>query len=81
MPLSRAAHAGRARLTGAELIDALPRSPWRVTAAAVWVLAVAGWVAQDTFAVAGLPVAVGLFAATTVAYGVRGWVSGRAPAA
>ncbi|MFJ4842308.1 lipopolysaccharide biosynthesis protein [Streptomyces sp. NPDC088746] len=54
---------------------------WRVTAAAVWVLAVAGWAAQDAFATAGLPVFWGLFAATAVAFGVRGWVSGRAPAA
>nr|WP_262347044.1 lipopolysaccharide biosynthesis protein [Streptomyces sp. QL37] len=54
---------------------------WRVTAATVWVLAVAGWAAQEAFAVAGLPVFWGLFAATAVAYGVRGWVSGRAPAA
>ncbi|MFD6276843.1 lipopolysaccharide biosynthesis protein [Streptomyces sp. NPDC060209] len=54
---------------------------WRVTAAAVWVLAVAGWAAQDAFAAAGLPVFWGLFAATAVAYGVRGRVSGRAPAA
>ncbi|MGW0789101.1 lipopolysaccharide biosynthesis protein [Streptomyces sp. NPDC002911] len=54
---------------------------WRVTAAVLWALALAGWVAQDAFAAAGLPVSVGLFAATAVAYGVRGWVSGRAPAA
>ncbi|MFJ8753611.1 lipopolysaccharide biosynthesis protein [Streptomyces sp. NPDC102441] len=54
---------------------------WRVTAAALWVLGVAGWVAQDAFATAGLPVFLGLFAATAVAYGVRGRVSGRAPAA
>ncbi|MFJ6855427.1 lipopolysaccharide biosynthesis protein [Streptomyces sp. NPDC091271] len=53
---------------------------WRVTAAAVWVLAVAGWAAQDAFATAGLPVLWGLLSATAVAYGVRGWVSGRAPA-
>ncbi|MFI6124351.1 hypothetical protein ACIBCU_32150 [Streptomyces sp. NPDC051064] len=43
--------------------------------------AVAGWAAQDAFAATGLPVFWGLFAATAVAYGVRGWVSGRAPAA
>ncbi|MER5550118.1 lipopolysaccharide biosynthesis protein [Streptomyces sp. NPDC002793] len=54
---------------------------WRVTAAAVWVLGVAGWVAQDAFAAAGLPVSVGLFAVTAVTYGVRARVSGRAPAA
>ncbi|WP_406151944.1 lipopolysaccharide biosynthesis protein [Streptomyces sp. NBC_01012] len=53
----------------------------RATAALVWVLAVAGWVAQDAFASAALPVFLGLFAATAVAYGVRGRVSGRAPAA
>ncbi|MEU1214665.1 lipopolysaccharide biosynthesis protein [Streptomyces sp. NPDC005790] len=54
---------------------------WRVTAAVVWVLGVAGWAAQDAFAEAGLPVFVGLFAATAMTYGVRGWVSGRGPAA
>ncbi|MEU0300026.1 lipopolysaccharide biosynthesis protein [Streptomyces sp. NPDC006175] len=54
---------------------------WRVTAAAVWVLAVAGRVAQDTFAAAGLPVFWGLCAAAAVAYGVRVRFSGRAPAA
>ncbi|TXS09310.1 lipopolysaccharide biosynthesis protein [Streptomyces sp. wa22] len=54
---------------------------WRVTAASLWVLAVAGWVAQDALAVAGLPVLCGLSAAAAVAYGVRGRVSGRAPAA
>ncbi|MGW1818123.1 lipopolysaccharide biosynthesis protein [Streptomyces sp. NPDC002125] len=53
----------------------------RATASVVWVLAVAGWAAQDAFAAAGLPVSAGLFAATAVVYGVRGWVSGRAPAA
>ncbi|OKI87278.1 hypothetical protein AMK10_33195 [Streptomyces sp. CB02058] len=54
---------------------------WRATASVVWVLAVAGWAAQDAFAWAGLPVSGALSAATAVAYGVRGWVSGRAPAA
>ncbi|MFD9952404.1 lipopolysaccharide biosynthesis protein [[Kitasatospora] papulosa] len=54
---------------------------WRITAASVWVLAVAGWAAQDAFAAAGLPVLCVLSAATAVAYGVRGRVSGRAPAA
>ncbi|MCX5412108.1 lipopolysaccharide biosynthesis protein [Streptomyces sp. NBC_00059] len=54
---------------------------WRATASAVWVLAVAGWAAQDAFAAAGLPVSAGLFAAAAVAYGLRGRVSGRAPAA
>ncbi|MEU8705870.1 lipopolysaccharide biosynthesis protein [Streptomyces sp. NPDC048565] len=53
----------------------------RATAALVWVLAVAGWVAQDAFASAALPVFLGLFAATAVAYGLRGRVSGRGPAA
>ncbi|MGW4228603.1 lipopolysaccharide biosynthesis protein [Streptomyces sp. NPDC004980] len=53
----------------------------RLTAALVWVLAVAGWAAQDAFAVAGLPLTGGLFAATAVAYAVRARVSGRGPAA
>ncbi|MEK8143556.1 hypothetical protein NKH18_20355 [Streptomyces sp. M10(2022)] len=58
---------------------------WRATAAVVWVLGVCGWVAQDAFAAAGLPVFLGLFAATAAAYGTR-WtmrrrVSARGPAA
>ncbi|MFD7968289.1 lipopolysaccharide biosynthesis protein [Streptomyces clavifer] len=43
----------------------------RAAAALVWVLAVAGWAAQDAFAAAGLPVFCGLFAVTAVAYAVR----------
>ncbi|MFF4166127.1 lipopolysaccharide biosynthesis protein [Streptomyces sp. NPDC001741] len=53
----------------------------RPTAAVVWVLAVAGWAAQDAFAAVALPVSGVLFAATAVVYGVRGGISGRAPAA
>ncbi|MDX3063758.1 MULTISPECIES: lipopolysaccharide biosynthesis protein [Streptomyces] len=53
----------------------------RAAAALVWVLAVAGWAAQDAFAAAGLPVFCGLFAVTGVAYAVRARVSGRGPAA
>ncbi len=40
---------------------------WRITAAVVWVLAVAGWAAQRTFAGVALPVFVGLCAATAAA--------------
>ncbi|MDF6020615.1 lipopolysaccharide biosynthesis protein [Streptomyces sp. JH34] len=54
---------------------------WRFTAASLWVLAVAGWVAQDAFAAVGLPVLCGLSAVTAAAYGVRARFSGRAPAA
>ncbi len=54
---------------------------WRVAAATVWVLAVAGWVAQDAFAAVGLPVFLVLFGVTAVVHGVRRRVSGRAPAA
>ncbi|WP_330320197.1 lipopolysaccharide biosynthesis protein [Streptomyces clavifer] len=53
----------------------------RAAAALVWVLAVAGWAAQDAFAAAGLPVFCGLFAVTAVAYAVCARVSGRGPAA
>ncbi|MFE6042169.1 lipopolysaccharide biosynthesis protein [Streptomyces sp. NPDC056452] len=56
-------------------------APRRAVAALVWVLAVAGWAAQDAFAAAGLPVFCGLFAATAVALTVRGRISGRGPAA
>ncbi|MER6234925.1 oligosaccharide flippase family protein [Streptomyces clavifer] len=53
----------------------------RAATALVWVLAVAGWAAQDAFAAAGLPVFCGLFAVTAVAYAFRARVSGRGPAA
>ncbi|MFE4861325.1 lipopolysaccharide biosynthesis protein [Streptomyces sp. NPDC056670] len=43
------------------------RVHWRVTAVAVWVLAVAGWAAQRAFAGVALPVFVGLCAVTTAA--------------
>jgi hypothetical protein len=62
------------------LLRAVGAGP-RLTAVLVWVLAAAGWAAQDAFAVAGLPLAGGLFAATAVAYAVRARVSGRGPAA
>ncbi|MGW8955074.1 lipopolysaccharide biosynthesis protein [Streptomyces sp. NPDC055709] len=45
--------------------------PDRVTAGAVWVLAVAGWAAQDAFAAAALPVLTGFFAAAVAALAYR----------
>ncbi|MFE2038547.1 lipopolysaccharide biosynthesis protein [Streptomyces scopuliridis] len=44
----------------------------RVTAGAVWVLAVAGWAAQKQFAAVALPVTLGVCAVAAIALGVRG---------
>ncbi|MBD0746560.1 hypothetical protein BG418_33555 [Streptomyces sp. CBMA152] len=44
---------------------------WRLTSVLVWVLAVAGWAAQEAFAGAALPVFVGLCAVAAVAVGFR----------
>ncbi|WP_432076426.1 lipopolysaccharide biosynthesis protein [Streptomyces wuyuanensis] len=41
--------------------------PGRVTAGAVWVLAVAGWAAQEAFAAAALPVSAGFLAVAVAA--------------
>ncbi|MFJ2440854.1 MULTISPECIES: lipopolysaccharide biosynthesis protein [unclassified Streptomyces] len=47
------------------------RTDGRVAASAVWVLAVAGWAAQDPFAAASVPVASGLALTAGVAVSVR----------
>ncbi|MFJ8310657.1 MULTISPECIES: lipopolysaccharide biosynthesis protein [unclassified Streptomyces] len=49
---------------------------WRITSVVVWVLAVAGWAAQQTFAAIALPVFTGL-CATTAAALVHRWFSDR----
>ncbi|WP_455358954.1 lipopolysaccharide biosynthesis protein [Streptomyces sp. SYSU K21746] len=57
---------------------------WRITAGLVWVLAVAGWAAQQAFAAAALPVLLGflgMYAATAAGRTVRRRVSGAGPAA
>ncbi|MFI6471704.1 lipopolysaccharide biosynthesis protein [Streptomyces sp. NPDC050516] len=56
------------------------RVHWRITAVVVWVLAVAGWAAQRTFAEAALPVFAGLCAVTAAAL-VNRWFSDRERAA
>ncbi|MER6998659.1 lipopolysaccharide biosynthesis protein [Streptomyces sp. NPDC000410] len=45
--------------------------PARATAGALWVLAVAGWAAQDAFATAALPVFTGWFAAAVASLAYR----------
>ncbi|WP_329121784.1 lipopolysaccharide biosynthesis protein [Streptomyces sp. NBC_01465] len=49
---------------------------WRITASAVWALAVVGWAAQDVFAVAGMPVFLALGAVTAVVLAVKHYVPG-----
>ncbi|TFE47973.1 lipopolysaccharide biosynthesis protein [Streptomyces sp. ICN441] len=65
-------------------------APGRTTAAAVWVLAVAGWAAQGAFAAAALPVSAGFLTAAVAALvhrrtgrrdGRRKSLSGSGPAA
>ncbi|MFE9555742.1 lipopolysaccharide biosynthesis protein [Streptomyces sp. NPDC006703] len=53
---------------------------WRVTSVVVWVLAVAGWAAQGTFAAVALPVFAGLCAAAAAAL-IHRWFSDRERAA
>ncbi|MFC5805543.1 lipopolysaccharide biosynthesis protein [Streptomyces formicae] len=55
------------------------RVPGRITAGVVWVLAVAGWAAQDAFATATLPVCTGFLAVAVASLAYRRSVPGPGP--